>query len=1146
MPSYFCHSCGSLNPLGVKRCNNCNSLLQVPEYVLNDFQNEISALREDFEKRIKNLEDRLYAYEEQNQLREEALQQEQVQESAEDAVAEKLAFETPVPIPAEADDITAKVFEKPESEVQKEFSQEVPQPVAVIETRSKEKKQVHKTEPAKLKPPRKTAKERLAEMPFLAGLLEEVGTPFINLWEFGKKSYNTYKEKNQLPVFFMTLAGIGALLFGFGYLMQLSVGYFGKLSELVKISFGFACSFGIAIWAIKLNRKDAKFRDFSSALLGLFISLNYLFIYFLSDVGGTYPMLQSPITGFALIAVNTALAIFLALRYETKIVAILSLLGGAFTPFYLNTSDSSASYFVYLWILCVASIIVSRKIKWKSLASISFITATSIIQMAVLSDINAYSLIVYTIIFHAFAYLFNWVSLFDGVKMQENLSKNSIILLAGNISIFLFNLFYLYHDAGYYNWLGYVFLANALPFFPILWFMNKNASRNMKLLLCIVAGTFIAFAIPALFNTELMGLFWSIEALALIYLGYNFNHASIRKEGYLLLLVALGKIALTFNDLYFADGPDQLFTSGYLNLLILGAVISSALVLAHKYQHLHFPFEEKLTTFLKAVLPIWFVCASAITILWYTSFWFAFFFSVPVFALFIASMRFKNTFTYYVALTAFIYTIVHAAIASIISFFDNSSSILGAGSANLLFIGGFTFALWLLTSKNLGDEADGTRHKPLRRLENFLSVWFTAVFILAAFHYADVYAFNLAIAPMFLLIYVGYKRKLLLTEFIGILYGLFIFSGFLVSANEADSLRFSQQLLYGKIAVIETGAIMWFLKLFYGKFLKGNSRIETMDVVREIFYWIVPLVILSPIRRFSPELLGTGIWVSALLSFILHELTKRKSLLAELYIISAVGVAFSLITDYYLYAIPAAAVVLSIIFIAKKGYLFSLYPKSLYTAMFVGMPYYLSLCVSIVLWRYFNLTTASFYVFSSIMMLLLFFRKNIAPLFNSQPYAFWFALMSLTIGVGLAAQTNELLEKLSAIIPLSLLGIMLFSKFSLYGKTQKAQQVASFIWFHMLILLSYAFILTHSALTVAFIAHAIAVLFNSMKSHMKPLVWQSIAFFAFAIIKLYVYDISHFSMGQKVVVFVIIGALLLGASYLYMKVKDRFEDEKAE
>ncbi|MEL7341686.1 MAG: hypothetical protein AAGM67_14495, partial [Bacteroidota bacterium] len=47
--------------------------------------------------------------------------------------------------------------------------------------------------------------------------------PFQQIGDYARSLYQHYRAEGKLPVFFMTLGGILALLFGFGYLMQMGI-----------------------------------------------------------------------------------------------------------------------------------------------------------------------------------------------------------------------------------------------------------------------------------------------------------------------------------------------------------------------------------------------------------------------------------------------------------------------------------------------------------------------------------------------------------------------------------------------------------------------------------------------------------------------------------------------------------------------------------------------------------------------------------------------------------------------------------------------------------------------------------------------------------------------------------------------------------
>jgi len=1140
----ICKKCGASNDPKFRFCYACGASISSAVSELDFLRNEIHAIKKEYDTRISDLLSRIDLYEKSSV------------EKSKEKIEEQEITKIPEAIPDTIQGIKLEFEPEPAVEeepvVQKEEVQPVPYQAPKEEEKIQEKiiKEVVKPKPVELKKrvPQKSLREVLMTIPVISALLEVLVSPFVSLWRFVQKTYNRYKEKNQLPVFFMTLAGIGALLFGFGYLMQLSIGYFGKLSEVVKISFGFICSTGIAFWATRLYTKGEKYQEFSSALLGLAVALNYLFIYFLSDLSDPTHMLASPLLGFGLIIANTVFAIFFALKYETKIVAILSLLGGAFAPFYLHSNESSPLYFAYLWLLCVSSIIVARKIQWNTLGVLSFITSASVIGLAVYDNINSYEVWVYGTIFHAFAYLYVWFSLFDGKRISTQLNKNAIFLLAASISLFLFNIYYLFAENQNYTTLGFVYASNALVFFPGIWLTCKDITKQMRLLVFVLAGTFIAFAIPALFDKHLMGFFWSIEALALLFMGYNFSLPSVRREAYILLLIALGKTALSFNNIWIFTNEGALLTSGYYNLLSLGVIFSAIIILHEKYKEQHLHFENKFSTILKNIISTWFLATYSITIAYFTTDWFSFATILATLAVLAIGYKEKLIFTKIIGYIGFVGCTAFALLFGLIKIvLDWDATIVHSGYANLVGVGLFLTILmllskWIHNKKYVQFKLQSYETK----ISNLLSAWFTIFFLVSGLYFAGVYTANIAIIPMFGLIYLGHTKKFAFTESLGLAYGIIILAGFIFLAQENSTLRFSLLPLAAKGALIEVLFCMWFLRTFYNKFLQGNNKLQAMDVLREIFYWIVPLIILSPAHRHVPELFPVALWISVLISFFLQEGTKRISLLYELHILIIVAMLAGLMTDFYYYSIPASIVILMFISIRKK--LFSLKKPVVKDYLIISsvLPYYMGAAIFAVVYRSADSPMLAFVAFSAFMLTLTFFREKITPIQNSYHVAFSlsFIITALTILVNFNASNFS--DKVTVLIPLLLLGVIQYGQQTIVARNKGNSWITLIIILHFMLLASYSQLFSQTWLTVAFIVHAIVVLFNSMKKFCKPLIWQSVVIFGIALIKLFFKDLADFSMSQKVIVFVIIGALLLGASFLYVKIRDRFDENESK
>lgn len=437
---------------------------------------------------------------------------------------------------------------------------------------------------------------------------EQFFAPLISAVSFVENKYNEYKREGKLSMFFLTVAGIVTLLFGFGFLAQYSaVTYFGDYLTQIKVGFGFICSCTAIFTGTRLIKKDKKFAEFGQALMGLGLSLNYLFIYFLS---ADPPLISSSI-GFVLIFLNTAVSIVLSLRYESKIIAVLALLGGALAPSYLqSTGENTHIYFAYLWLLCAASAYTAKRLTWEVLNFISFLLVTLILGRSTYfqySDPKGLSDFMYLLLFHAFAYLYAYVSLFDGLKPREKQSSMSLITLIGAQGAMMLSLYFVYGiEQQAYATLSVAYLLNMLPFVVITILFYQQWSEQQKSILVGIASAFVAAAIPAYFGVEYRGLLWALQGIVLLSGGLIFKLASVRSLAYFILIG--GIVNMSFNlDWY--SMPDRtigvLFTTGYINLWSVGIVLIVVSVLLKKYETVLKNHEQNVPVVLNEILSIW-------------------------------------------------------------------------------------------------------------------------------------------------------------------------------------------------------------------------------------------------------------------------------------------------------------------------------------------------------------------------------------------------------------------------------------------------------------------------------------------------------------------------------------------------------------
>lgn len=1134
-----------------------------------------------------------------------------------------------------------------------------------------------KVKPAPIKPkePQPSLVDKLKKNEVFMTFVEETLSPLFKVTDFVKDYYKKSKEKNQLPVFFMTLAGVVALLFGFGYLMQLSLSSLGEHSQLVKTLIGFAFSGGILYWGIRSEKKGEKYRNFASALLGQSIALNYLFIYFISDI----PWLSSPLVGFLMILANTVLAKFLALRYETKIVAVISLAGGAFAPFYLSTDSSSPLYFFYLWILTAGGIYISKRLKWPALAFISFIISSIVIESSVFAFELGWTLFIDSILFHAFAYLFVVYALVQKRKIIETVDRTRATLLAGSIALLLVNLVQLYNTAGQVELLGYILLANATLFIIALGVLFKRLTPKIKVLFFIIAGSFAAFAVPALFDAEYMGVAWLAEALVLSYLGFSFNLPSVRKEALVLWGVAFFKIVHTISGLYIfkaslitkpidAISPHvtseiALFNYSMVNLLALFTGLTLFWVFATRFSEGLKKFEKNvialfqnftvvlgcsiiaLIAFFKpsefstlisavAAFPVLYIAhktklkfSIAFSHIWFWSFiTLTLLGTITIFKLVWGGSVFNWGIGGIVALIALIFAmrnwcrfVVYKSSynskirkGAVYSYSEISSFvfILG-GSFILYFIHPYFSILYFLPLYLVSERLTFKYHLEASRLiHNLLFIVVTVYALIggaynvtieepllwkicfasvpvywllrlisinqffkkkpksvasATYLIESVFAISLFLcfyailffevreyfmisAPVTIVAYLFYykKRKLEAIQISAYLQFILLVVALILTGVNNEGFRFSRLPLHGKIYFIEIAVLLWAFKQIYDSFkIKSNGK-NYASFMREVFYGIIPFSFLSPVNRLFPEYLAIAFWGSALVAFGMNYFLKRKHLLIELYvaagIASVLGVVESMNNLTVWAGVVSVAIMLLVDIKRKHGNISFTQIKPL---SFVWV-YYFCFAIGLFFYRITGnivyMLSISSILFMAVSIIIDRFRQSNVYIKSSFKYISY-SLTAAVIGYSL----NGVLQAVEILLTSIIIIMQMADVYFLRKKTVINKPLFVFsldtILVHIFIMGIYAELSNKVVFSTLIIIHAVILLFNSIPVRFKRLIWLSISFFAIAVIKLVAYDLKNLSMGEKLFVLIGSGVILLGASFLYVKLKDKFITE---
>lgn len=427
--------------------------------------------------------------------------------------------------------------------------------------------------------------------------------PTAGVIKAGLDTYKHYRQEGKAPVFLLTLAGIIALVLGFSYLLQYS--FNNWFNELAKVGLGFIATCCIIYAGIWINKTKKGFTEFAAALMGLGVILNYLCIYFI----GSYYGFVTPGIGFVLLIINTCVAYVLASIYETRVVAVITLIGGATTPLLLNApSFDPIIYLYYLCFLVVTILHLAEKIAWKRLTQATWVIVVAMVELVLHQSVQqppVFSLGVPFILF----YLFSYFSLFQGKQLRSTLGLEDLILISANIAFFVYSLYII---NPFFIALGSLYLASAVSFFIGYAFFKNTDNKKVSGIFILTGGILLGFAILALNSVYVIGLSWAIEALFLVYFGFKFNFKEVRFEGYVILAIAIAQImSLVFSS--WVGVLPQSLDIAWGNLVSLGVILVGTYTLLDRHKSMQHKYEKWINTCSKELFSFWVVTVYIIT-----------------------------------------------------------------------------------------------------------------------------------------------------------------------------------------------------------------------------------------------------------------------------------------------------------------------------------------------------------------------------------------------------------------------------------------------------------------------------------------------------------------------------------------------------
>ncbi len=352
--------------------------------------------------------------------------------------------------------------------------------------------------------------------------------------------------------------GIVLLVVGVGFFLKYSIDH-GYLSSTARVLLSVAAGLAMLIAGIRIL--GDKYHVMGQGLLGGGIATLYFSAFAAANF---YHLISMPVAFAAMIGVTT-LSGFIAVRFHSKLTAVLGVIGGYGTPVMLSTGQVNfPGLYGYMLVLGLGVLGICAWKRWPLLSYLSF-TGNFALVGASLKDYQAEFhfwqvlpfLMAFFVLFSTMVFVFN---LFNRTK--SNLLD--VLVLYLNAAVFFCLSYWLIEKSYGEKWVAAVTLGLTAFYMVHVWYclIRKVLDRELMLSFTALSAFFLAITIPLLLSHEWITVSWSVQALVLLWVAGKLNSEFLRHVAYGLYLIVLGRFL-------FLDLPSQFRSQSLANLPVM-------------------------------------------------------------------------------------------------------------------------------------------------------------------------------------------------------------------------------------------------------------------------------------------------------------------------------------------------------------------------------------------------------------------------------------------------------------------------------------------------------------------------------------------------------------------------------------------------
>lgn len=371
------------------------------------------------------------------------------------------------------------------------------------------------------------------------------------------------------------LSKIGIVIFviGMGFLVKLGIDN-EVINESMRVAIGVLIGGGMIGLAHYMRSSFAKF---SSILIGGSLAVLYFTIALAFHEYALIPQTAA----FIIMVTITAFGVLLSIAYDRKELAVLAIIGGFGTPFFVSTgSGNYAVLLTYILILDIGMLALVYYKKWNIINYLAYgftyLLFIGVYISKFIENEEATRLPLFLFL-TGFYLIFFLMTIIYNVKNSRKFKYPEIGMLLTNSGLYFGLGLALVHGyrEGLYSGLFTALVAVFNFAFAFVLYKRKDIDRNLLFLLIGLVLTFVSLIAPIQLEGNYITLFWAVESVLLLWLSQKSGIKLMSATSAIITVLMLISLSMDWQQNYYPR-YDYVVLNIFLNKAFVASFVAMA------------------------------------------------------------------------------------------------------------------------------------------------------------------------------------------------------------------------------------------------------------------------------------------------------------------------------------------------------------------------------------------------------------------------------------------------------------------------------------------------------------------------------------------------------------------------------------------